>query len=306
MTAALFALAYVASVVRLAGAGIVPYEESLGLLLVMGVAFPALTAALLRHHPSPAAPATLARELVPALALLALVASYLAVGPALIDALLPPGWPADPRARALFVLARKLVLFVALPYAVLRLGFGRRAADFGLSRQALSALWGRTGIAVLVLVILLGAFQWFAGQGAAPLRAGVLGSALPAALGLSLLWNLLETGLVEEFFFRAVLQDRLAAALRSPLAGALLAGLLFGLAHAPGYYLRGGGASDAVGTHPAALDALAYAVTVPAVASFLFAILWARTRNLYAGLLVHAAVDALPGAVEIARTWGLA
>ena len=54
-----------------------------------------------------------------------------------------------------------------------------------------------------------------------------------------------------------MLQTRLLALTGSPAAGAILAALVFGVAHVPGYVLRGGGVLDAIGSQPSALDATA-------------------------------------------------
>jgi membrane protease YdiL (CAAX protease family) len=306
---ALYGAVYTAALYRLSGSGILPAEEALTLAAVLGVAFPALALLLLRGSPPPSsAPETTARgEAAIAIALLVLVSAYLAAGAGLIDQLLPSAWVDSPRIHGLVVLAKKLVVFVVLPYAAMRALYGRRAAGYGLSPAALRTLAGRPGVSAVTLGILLCTFQWFAGRGATPIRTGALsGAALAAALVATFVWNLLEVGLVEEFFFRGFLQARLAALLRSPGAAVFVAALLFGLAHAPGYMWRGAGVADGLGTHPAALDALAYTVAVPGVASFLFAVLWLRTRNLYVGIVVHAAIDLLPQAAEGARAWGLA
>ena len=119
------------------------------------------------------------------------------------------------------------------------------------------------------------------------------------------MWNVVEAGFVEEFFFRAVLQGRLALALRSDVAAAAAACVLFGLAHAPGYPLRGGAIADGLGAHPPALVAVAYAIAVPSAAGVLFAYLWVRTRNLYFGIFLHGAIDAISNADAAARLFGL-
>lgn len=56
--------------------------------------------------------------------------------------------------------------------------------------------------------------------------------------------------MVEGVFFRAVLLERLAACLREGLSGGTLMAFMFGLAHAPGYVLRGAGAVEAIGATP--------------------------------------------------------
>lgn len=50
---------------------------------------------------------------------------------------------------------------------------------------------------------------------------------------------MLEAGLAEEFLFRVQLQTRLAACLRTEIGAILISAGLFGLAHAPGFHLRG-------------------------------------------------------------------
>jgi membrane protease YdiL (CAAX protease family) len=310
--AAAFGASWIASIARLSS-GPFPLEEALAIAVILGIAFPVLAVLLLRGtRPvgpenagrfGTAEPAARSETLATALLLL-IVVGYLSGGSAAIDALLPA--PSSELATMALKLAKKLVVFVALPYAVLRVGFGRSLADFGLGRDALRALRGRQGVAVIVLAAAFFAFQWFAGRGAAPLRSGeIAGAALYVGVPLSFAWMTIEAGLVEEFFFRAVLQERLAALLRSPRAAVFVGALLFGLAHAPGYVLRGAGIADGLGAAPGVLDAAAYAIAVPAIASFLFAVLWLRTRNLWVGVLVHGAVDALPNTAEIVRAFGL-
>src|SRR5215471_5357062 len=65
-------------------------------------------------------------------------------------------------------------------------------------------------------------------------------STLALGFPITFVWLALEAGVVEEFFFRVLLQTRLAAVLKSELGGIVLMSLLFGLAHAPGIYLRTG------------------------------------------------------------------
>jgi hypothetical protein len=58
--------------------------------------------------------------------------------------------------------------------------------------------------------------------------------------------------------------------------------LAFGLAHAPGFILRGAGLHEAIGTNPSAVDSIAYAIVVLSFAGIFFGIVWARTKNLFA------------------------
>src|SRR4029079_4623004 len=97
----------------------------------------------------------------------------------------------------------------------------------------------------------------------APIRRGEF-SAMQLAIGLPICfaWLFFEAGLVEEFFFRALLQTRLAAWFQSEISGVALMALFFGLSHAPGFFLRGAGLSDAIGENPSAIDSIAYAIVV--------------------------------------------
>ena len=94
---------------------------------------------------------------------------------------------------------------------------------------------------------------------------------------------------MEEFFFRALLQTRLAAWFRSEVTGVALMALLFGLAHAPGFILRHAGLEEAIGANPSPADSIAYAIVVLSVGGILFGIVWARTKNLFAVMIIHAA-----------------
>ena len=100
--------------------------------------------------------------------------------------------------------------------------------------------------------------------------------------------------MVEEFFFRCLLQSRLSAALRSELGGIVLASLIFGLMHAPGLYLRTAVTQEGLPPHPALWMAVGYSIVITSVAGFLFGVLWARTRNFALLVIVHAAADLLP------------
>jgi len=116
-------------------------------------------------------------------------------------------------------------------------------------------------------------------------------------------WLLIEAGLVEEFFFRGLIQSQLAAAFKSEVSGIVLMSLIFGLAHAPGFIFRHAGELEGLGPNPSALDAVAYSIVVLTVSGITFGVIWARTKNLFALMLVHAAGDLLPNFGSFIRTW---
>jgi membrane protease YdiL (CAAX protease family) len=99
---------------------------------------------------------------------------------------------------------------------------------------------------------------------------------------------LLTAGFVEELFFRGVLQSRLARCTGSEWHGLLIASLLFGLFHLPMYFF-----SPFEPTHGNLLWALSSVITEQAVTGILLGVLWVRTHNLAAPLLVHALTNAL-------------
>jgi membrane protease YdiL (CAAX protease family) len=76
---------------------------------------------------------------------------------------------------------------------------------------------------------------------------------------------------------------------------------LFGLAHAPGLYLRGGPGVDGWSTDPIQVAAFTIATLSPL--SILFGVLWARTRSLLLVVLLHASVDVLPFTSEFISIW---
>ena len=87
------------------------------------------------------------------------------------------------------------------------------------------------------------------------------------------------------------------------MSGILLMSLIFGLAHAPGFIFRHAGEVEGLGSNPSALDAIAYSIVVLAISGVTFGVIWARTKNLFAVMLVHAAGDLLPNFGGFAQTW---
>jgi membrane protease YdiL (CAAX protease family) len=155
----------------------------------------------------------------------------------------------------------------------------------------------------LMLFVVLGAifcaFQYFVGSGAAPIKEGAF-TPRQLAIGLPVvfLWLVIEVGLVEEFFFRGIVQARLAVFLRNEWAALFLASLVFALAHVPGLILRGAEQGD-----PWLVTA--NAILVLSAASITFGYIWMRTRNLLVLMMLHAAGDLLPNFAELSHTFGL-
>ena len=243
-------------------------------------------------------------ELIVLIAYVVALSLYLIGGPQWIDQHLPAGWTNSQQIKFVITLAKKLVVFVAIPFAIFRFCFGYRLRDFGIQRQGLRALCGGHLPVVLAVGAAFLAFQYFISSGGAVFRREHF-TAFQFLVGLPLcfVWLLLEVGLVEEFFFRGLVQSQLAAAFKSEVSGIVLMSLIFGLAHAPGFIFRHAGELEGLGPNPSALDAVAYSIVVLAVSGITFGVIWARTKNLYALILVHAAGDLLPNFGSFIRTW---
>jgi len=208
-----------------------------------------------------------------------------------------PGHPA----QSVALLAAKLATMVLLPAGLLA-AMGCRLR--GLLRFDRPDRVERRALLVMGLLLLL--LQLFAGRGpkmiaALPQPGWVIALASPFALA----WMCLEAGLTEEFLFRAAFQTRAAAWLRSETAGLVAMAVLFGLAHAPGYVLRGAHTMEGFATAPDPWTAAAYSLVVVSPIGLAFGVLWARTRSLLLVVLLHGWADLVPNLAEFVRSWTL-
>jgi membrane protease YdiL (CAAX protease family) len=189
-------------------------------------------------------------------------------------------------------LMSKIVVFVAAPWLL----FDRAPIPLRFN--------GRDAFITLSMSTVLLVFQFFFGSGARQIASAHLSAGrLTSALVLGFFWLSLEAGLVEEYFFRRLVQTRLESLVRSQAGGIVLASLLFGLVHAPGLYLRTSRTGEALGPSPSLLLAIGYAIVVISPAGFFIGTLWSRTRNLLIVVLVHGLGDLLPNVVELSRHW---
>ena len=156
------------------------------------------------------------------------------------------------------------------------------------------------------MAFLLFLVQFYIGNGARPIREGIL-SHTQVWIGLPLfyLWLILEVGIVEEFFFRALLQSRISVLLNSEIGGIVISALIFGLAHAPGIYLREGGVLANLGNEPSLWLSIGYSICVLSIAGFFLAVIWAKTKNFWLIVGIHAFVDLLPGLKDFVEIWGI-
>jgi membrane protease YdiL (CAAX protease family) len=218
---------------------------------------------------------------------------FLGFGMSAARAALPAG-----REQELLVMGLKLGVHIVLP-CLLLLALGVRLAPLFQAGLKGRKFW-RTLIVMSALFLGLMCFispslQHIANLHAAP-------QVLAVMAPLSFVWIAIEAGLNEEFLFRAVLQTRLSALFRSPIAAICVTALLFGLAHAPGLYLRGGLDDD--GASHNLLAVIAYTIGVLSPMGLLFGLIYARTKSLLLVVLLHAMVDVLPNLPDFIRIWG--
>ncbi len=210
--------------------------------------------------------------------------------------------PADP-GNAFAILAAKLLVFVVIPAAIMQTQFGYRL-------RQLAPMSGRTRhlLVALGMSLLLLAFQALLGRGLRDIASAHLPpSLLSYGIPLTFVWLTLEAGIVEEFFFRVLLQTRLSGVIQSELGAIVLMSIIFGLAHAPGLYLRTGLTQEGLSPHPSLLMAVGYSVVITSVAGFFLGVLWARTRNFAVVVVIHTMGDLLPNLLPTLRSlhlWG--
>jgi membrane protease YdiL (CAAX protease family) len=267
-----------------------PLAESLLVMGIVGVIFTGLVyVTTLSVKSTPVSTGASPAELVFTISYLFIVAILLVIKPP------PDNLPGRFLREKAADLSFKLLVFVILPLAVLRIFWGTSYAALGFTAGDVPGQL----FAAAILILIFGGFNYLFGSAAAPIRKHQFsGKQVVSGLSLAFVWNIFETGLVEEFFFRAFLQARLIDSFGSPLGGICLTSLLFGLAHAPGIYLRRGEKRGPLGEKPALIDTLLYAVLVLSPTGWFTGLLYWRTQSLFAPILVHAALDAVAHTVE--------
>lgn len=271
-------------------------SEAIAGLAILGAIFPALAMLVTRHvSPLPYLVRQPRIESLVLLAYLVFLAWVLVLVFGRINRI-----AAEP--LHLFVLLLvKLVAIVVLPAAIfLALGHYSIAELMPISlkwRDLRPALW--MSIAALLMQSVLG-------RGRHDIReAHVTVWVVAVAAPLSFARLIIEVGVVEEFFFRVLLQERLAVWSGSAWGGLVVAALLFGLVHAPGFYLRPAATQEALGAHPSLLMAIGYSIVLTSLAGLFLGVLWMRTKNFAVVIIVHAAGDFLPNLLPLSRGFHL-
>jgi membrane protease YdiL (CAAX protease family) len=112
---------------------------------------------------------------------------------------------------------------------------------------------------------------------------------------IAFVFLLVTVGFTEEFFFRGVLQTRLAALFRSNIAAVLVVSILFGLYHLPYSYLNPNWS-----THGDLWAAFKAAMFNGILGGVVLGVVYVRAKgNLVAAIIVHALIDVLPAMTMI-------
>lgn len=291
-----YALLWLASTGILVGVYGYGPVEPIAVLVIFGFLLPGLALLLTRgYSPRPLRIDSPRLETRFVLAYLLFIVAFLGWGLDLVHASFP-----DQPANDIAVLVAKVIVFVLVPFALL-MSRGYRWKDFVTAR-----LNRREVVVAVVLSLAFIGINALIGQG--PKRIAESGFDATTILvgGMAVyLFLMIEVGLVEEFFFRSLLQARLAAWLKSNVSGLFLAAILFGIAHAPGFYLRWEQNAADLFAEPSLLFALAYSIAVISVAGVFMGVVWLRTRSLLVVILIHAAGDWLPNVAETLKNWGV-
>jgi CAAX protease family protein len=288
---AVAALAYTAALLVLRREPDFSLAEPLFLFAMLGVVFPLLAwLCTLGKRRALSAPLRESVQLPRVLTYLVVFAlAVLGWGFTAINTTFP-----DEPVQSIVQLVVKLVTMVLLP-AWLFLGF-RLTTRATLSSKRLLLVFVVMSLAYL-------AMQAVFGRGLITLRElSPTATTLAWAIPLCWLWQTLEAGLCEEVLFRRILQEKIALASGSQIAAVAWASLLFGLAHAPGLWLRSAHLMEGV-AHATPAWAIAYSVVMIAPAGIAFGVLWARTRSLWLIVPLHGMVDLLPQLAPFIRAW---
>lgn len=301
LTAATWAVLYLviwgAAAALLANAPGGAGSEGVAIGVIFGVIGPLLAWVLTLPGGREAQPVPVARPAVETWAILAYLVVY---------ATLFLGWglsavrewfPADPE-RELAISGLKILAHVVLPAALL-VFLGARLGPLFRAHANRMSFW----LPLVVLgVALLGLLMVISPSLKRINELNLTPEAWLWAGPGTFLWLVLTVGLCEEFLFRAVLQTRLTAWLKSATGAVVIGAILFGLAHAPGLYLRADPGD--FGASPDPLLVAAYTIAVLSPTGIFFGVLWARTKSLWLLVLLHVCVDFLPNLPRFVQTYG--
>ena len=281
-----------------------PFSDFLAAFLVLGIGFSSIAWLFTRNLDIPLQKPLIKNELWWLLFLILWVTFYITYGGDLVTKLLPDTWSHNPQSASILSFLRKSFAFVLIPFAVYR-SFGFTLKDFGLKHPEVKFPGRKTTILFISISAAALLFQYFLSNGSKPVRSGHYSILqLVAGLPLCFVYLLFDAGLIEEFFFRGMLQPRLTLLLKSATGGIICTACIFGLVHAPGLFLRGA-ESEGMEEQMPFLFWAAYTIVYMGITGIFLGIIYYKTKNLWLVMAIHAMVDLLPNFPEFARTWHL-
>jgi membrane protease YdiL (CAAX protease family) len=295
-------LVYIAAIVYLHFVFEQPFSDFLTAFIILGAGFSFIAWLFTKDLKMPFYKPAVKNEAWLLTALVVWIILYITYGGNLINEAIPKSWIDNEQMNSFVILIRKLVVFVAVPFLIYK-AFGFSLKDFGARNTAVK-FFSRRGLLLLtVLSIAALLFQYFLGNGSKPVRNGEFSiKQLMTGIPLTFLWYFIEAGLVEEFFYRGLLQSRLSVLLKSTTGAIVVAAIIFGLSHAPGLYLRGA-ESEGVTEQLPFLFWCAYTIAYMSIAGIFLGVAWSKTKNLWLVMAIHAMVDLLPNLPDFIHTW---
>ena len=279
-----------------------PFADFLSAFLILGVGFSLLAWLLTRNLQTPFHKPAFKNEIWVLILFVLWIVFYITYGGKLINQLLPKEWIVNEQANSFIIFFRKLLFFVVVPFLIYK-GFGFSLKDFGFSNPSLKTFSRQSILIFIVLSIAALLFQYFLSEGSKPLLDGQFSSLqLIKGLPLCFLYLLFDAGLIEEFFFRGLLQSRLSILLKSTTGGIIISAIIFGLVHAPGLYLRGA-SSEGISNQMPFLFFASYTIAYMSIAGIFLGIVYSKTKNLWLVMAIHAMVDLFPNLPDFIQTW---
>lgn len=298
---------YIAVLIIVVVKKIFPVEEIISLFLIIGVIFSTLGYFLSRNStPIFSDKQIQKKESFLVIGLIIYFTLFVTFYNKLLALMLPAEIYANEQFHELITSAAKLMFMVLIPIIIYKLLYQFKLYDWGIKANLKKIFTVKSLIIFFVFSLIMVLFQYIAGNGAKPIREGLFSERqLLIGLPLSFIVLLINVGLVEEFFFRSLLQSRLSVITKSSIGGIVVSALIFGLAHAPGIYLRGAGVIANLGAEPSLLISIGYSILALSIAGIFLSIIWLKTKNIWLIIGIHAMVDLLPNLPEFIETWGI-
>lgn len=282
-----------------------PVEDILTGFFSFGLGFSAIAWLLTRNFENDSIRPAFRNEPILLVVLICWLLLYTTYGGSFIDSLLSSSFLQNEQLYVFVILIRKLFVFVLVPFLLYKLcGFSLK--DFGLQIPFKEIFSKRNIYIFLVLSVIILLFQYFMSNGGKNFReANFSFTQMLIGFPLLFIWLFIEVGLIEEFFFRALLQSRFSVLLKSNAGGILMGCLIFGIAHAPGLYLRGFGETEGISEAMPFGFWVAYTICTMSVGGIFLGIIWNKTKNLYFVMGLHAMLDLIPNFADFIHTWKL-